>query len=670
MRYVPILFTVALIAQVPTSTFWEWRNPGPPDIDRDGRRVVYALERADANSDSFHSNLWLVSTDGKDHRPLTQGNYRDSQPRFSPDGARVAYLSNRSGKLQIHVRWLDGTNETQVTRADPSPLAFAWSPDGKWIAYTARVSAEAEFRVDLGKPPKGGKWAEPASVITKLKWRADGTPGQGITPDGDTHIFLVAADGGAPRRITKDGLNFKGTPSWTPDGKYVVSSAEKSHDGDLQLYPDDLYVITVTDGEARQLTTGSGPESAPAVSPDGVSVAYLGFEDKGQAHHTTHLHVIPLAGGTPVRLSASLDRNIISPVWTGDSKTILAVAENRGESHVYAFDLKGASRALTSGAVRYSTAYAAVEGFSVSRNDIVAITRTGFLEPKDIYRFYATNPATLIRLTHTNDAVLASHKPGKVEEILYKTFDGKEIQGWVIFPPKFDPSKKYPLILDIHGGPHAMYGVEFNWQMQTFASRGYVVLYTNPRGSSGYGEAFGNVIHTRYPGDDYRDLMAGVDAMVARGYIDPGQLFVTGGSGGGILTAWTVTQTSRFAAAVSQYPVINWITQAGSSDIPLITHRWMKAAPWENPQQYMSRSPLFFVDKVKTPTLLLTGEEDWRTPIAQTEEFYVALKKRGIDTVMVRFPEEPHGVRGRYPSHRIAKAEYIVGWFEKYRKKR
>ncbi|MEZ5399006.1 MAG: S9 family peptidase [Bryobacteraceae bacterium] len=662
-----LLIAAAAAAQIPSSSLWEWRTPGPPDIAPDGRRVVYALERANQQTDAFFSNLWLASTDGKDHRPLTTGDFRDSAPQFSPDGARVAYLTNRSGRTQLHVRWLDGLNETQVTHGESGPQSFAWSPDGRSIAYTARVTAEPEFKLDLAKAPKGAKWAEPATVVTRLKWRADRTPGQGIVENGETHIFVVPADGGAPRRLTAPGMSFQGAPSWTPDGKSLVAAADKFPQADSQLYPTDIYVISLAGGEPRRLTSRNGPESNPAVSPDGAWVAFLGFEDKGQAHHVTLLHIVPTAGGEPQRLSAKLDRNVLSPVWTADSKSILAVVEDRGIAHVHAFNLKGDSKPLTSGNVRYATAYAASESIAVSRTGQVALTRSAYLEPKDIWHFHAANPATATRLTHSNDAVLEAHKPGKVEEVLYKSFDGREMQGWAIFPPDFDPAKKYPLILDIHGGPHAMYGVEFNWQMQTWAARGYVVLYTNPRGSTGYGEAFGDIIHAKYPGDDYKDLMAGVDAMIAKGSIDPARLYVTGGSGGGILTAWTVTQTTRFRAAVSQYPVINWITQAGSSDIPLAMHRWMKGTPWENTKQYLERSPLFFAGNVKTPTMLLTGEEDWRTPIAQTEEFYVALKTRGVDTVMVRFPNEPHGIRGRHPSHRVAKADYIVGWFDRHK---
>jgi acylaminoacyl-peptidase len=276
-------------------------------------------------------------------------------------------------------------------------------------------------------------------------------------------------------------------------------------------------------------------------------------------------------------------------------------------------------------------------------------------------------PAKVVRLTASNESLLAGREVGAVEEVMYDSFDGRPIQGWIIKPPGFDPAKRYPLILDIHGGPHAMYGVEFNHQMQMFAGRGFVVLYTNPRGSTGYGEEFGDIIHTKYPGDDFKDLMAGVDMMLAKGYVDAKRLAVTGGSGGGLLTAWIIGHTDRFAVAVSQYPVTNWITQVGTADGGYHhAASWMGGMPWDNPKQYLDHSPIFFAKNFKTPTMVITGESDLRTPMAQSEELYFALKARKVDAVLVRIPDEPHGIRGAHPSHRAAKVEHILGWIEKY----
>jgi dipeptidyl aminopeptidase/acylaminoacyl peptidase len=372
-------------------------------------------------------------------------------------------------------------------------------------------------------------------------------------------------------------------------------------------------------------------------------------------------------GGNPRLLTGKLDRDVASPAWAADSSGIYFVADDRGASNLHLARLDGTIRRITSGTQRFSSSYAGGDAFTISAGGQVAITRSTPAEPADIVTFSVQRPAQMTKLTSANDSLLADREIGPVEEITYDSFDGKTIQGWIVKPPGFNPAKKYPLILDIHGGPHAMYGVEFNHQFQTYAARGFVVLYTNPRGSTGYGEEFGDIIHTKYPGDDFKDLMAGVDAVLAKGYVDPKRLGVTGGSGGGLLTAWIIGHTDRFAAAVSQYPVTNWITQAGTADGGYYHAAvWMKSMPWENPEQYLKHSPIFFAKNFKTPTMVLTGEADLRTPMAESEELYFALKARKVDAVLVRIPDEPHGIRGAHPSHRVAKVEHILGWLEKY----
>jgi dipeptidyl aminopeptidase/acylaminoacyl peptidase len=640
-----------------SETLLDWRNPNQPQISPDGQRIVYTLETADRFNDRFENTLWMVSVDGKDHRPIGAGRLA----RWSPDGTKLAYLK----QSQLWVRWMDTGVEARITDLETPPTAMSWSPDGTQLAFLRRVAGTPEWSIKMPKAPEGAKWAEPPSVVTRLRWRADGIGGAGLIPNGFTHLFVVPVTGGAPRRISSGDFNHGGEPSWTPDGKTIYLHGARSGNADHELYPDDVWAFDVASGKATQITKGNGPDQNPLVSPDGKFIAWLGHPDKGNATHTTSLWLAYLDGSNARRLAQGLDRNLSTPAWGADGKTIYAVVEDAGTSAVYSFGLDGNYKALTDGKLRLATAYAAAEQMTIARNGQVAITGSSPQQPKEVFTFAVAGGAPK-KLTDTNGSLLAAHPIGAVEEIRYKSFDGKMMQGWIIKPPGFDPARKYPLILDIHGGPHAMYGIEFNHQMQIYAARGFVVLYTNPRGSTGYGEEFANVIHGSYPGDDYQDLMAGVDAVIAKGYIDPKKLCVTGGSGGGILTAWIVTRTDRFAAAVSQYPVINWFTQTGSADIGLTMTRWMKAMPWENPKQYIDHSPLFFADKVKTPTMLITGEEDWRTPIGQTEEFYFALKARKIDTVMVRIPREPHGIRGAFPSHRIAKVEHILGWFEKY----
>lgn len=647
-------------------TLWDWRTAGSPRISPDGTRIVYQLEWADKMADAFHTNLWIVAADGKNNRPLTQGKHRDSAAVWSPDGKRLAYISTKSGRPQIVVRWMDSSEEAQITNLESAMSDLAWSPDSKWIAYFSRVGVKPKWTVKATPPPSGAKWTEGPSVVTKLRWRSDGIGGAGLLPESISHLFVIAADGGAPRQITTGDYAHSGPAAWTPDAKTIVLSAARRDDADGILYPEDLYAIDVASGNARRILDRKGPEGEPAVSPDGKWIVFLGFEDRGQANHSNRLWVIGIDGKGLKLLGGSIDNNYHSPVWKLDGTGVYVVIESKGQSHLHYASLNGSIEPLTSGNLRFATSYGPSDRITMANNGNVAITGSGPDHPKDVYAIALASGAKPLQLTNTNEGLLSARKLGRTEDLNWKSIDGKPMQGWIILPPDFDAAKKYPLILDIHGGPHMMYGVEFQHQMQMFASRGFVVLYTNPRGSTGYGEEFGNMIHTKYPGDDYHDLMTGVDAVLAKGYVDPKRLYVTGGSGGGLLTAWIVTQTDRFAAAVSQYPVTNWFTQAGSADIGLLMTRWMNAMPWENPQQYISRSPVFFANKVKTPTMILTGEEDWRTPIAQSEEFYFALKVRGVDTVLVRFPKEPHGIRGAFPSHRILKVEHILGWFDKH----
>ena len=658
--------TVLAAQALGPDTLWDWRNVSAPQISPDGTRVVYQLEWADKMADAFHSNLWIVGSDGKDNRPLTQGKHRDTGATWSPDGKRLAYLSTRSGRPQIAVRWMDSGEEAQLTNLDVAVSNLSWSPDSKWIAYFSRVAVKPAWTIKSTPPPTGAKWTEGPSIVTKLKWRSDGVGGAGLVPESVAHLFVIPADGGAARQVTQGDFNHNGPAAWTPDGKTIVLSAARRPDPDAVLFPGNLYAVDLASGNARKIVDRNGPESDPVVSPDGKSVAFLGFEDRGKSNHSARLWVVGLDGNGLKLLGASLDNNYHSPVWKVDSSGLYAIVEAKGQSHLYFAALLGSVEKLTNGNMRIATAYAASDSVSLSKNGKMAMTSSSPAESKDVFSMALGAGGAPLRLTNVNEGLLSANKPGRTEELTWKSFDGKEMQGWVILPPTFDAAKKYPLILDIHGGPHTMYGVEFQHQMQMFAARGFVVFYTNPRGSTGYGEEFGDIIHAKYPGDDYHDLMTGVDAVLAKGYIDPGKLYVTGGSGGGLLTAHIVTQTTRFAAAVSQYPVTNWFTEAGSSDIGLLITRWMKAMPWENPQQYIARSPVFQANKIKTPTMVLTGEEDWRTPIAQSEEFYFTMKAQGLDTVLVRFPREPHGIRGAFPSHRILKVEHILAWFERH----
>jgi acylaminoacyl-peptidase len=642
-----------------TNTIWDMRSVSEPQVTKDAKSVIYVLGWSDKMTDQRWTNLWIVSGDGKDERPLTTGAFKDSSPRLSPDGTRLAYLTNRSGKPQIHVRWLDSGQDAQITDAQQTPSNIVWSPDGKWIGYEARVPGKPDWNPKMPEKPAGAKWADPPIIVTKLRWRENGV---GLIPPGYSQIFAIPSTGGTPKQVSSGDYNHNGTFAWSGDGKWIYASTNRIPDAEYSLEGGDIYAYSVEDGTVKQLTTRKGPDSDPVPSPGGKKIAYIGHDWKFQSYTVNHLYVMDSDGKNSKNLTASLDRDVRAPHWSWDGKTLYFLVDDRGDTQLYSADPEsGAVKEVTKGVQQLSD-------FSLANNLMAATVRTTPTEPGDIAMVPVYREGPAVKLTHVNDSLMSQYQLGAVEELDYDSFDGKPMQGWIIKPPNFDSSKKYPFILDIHGGPHAMYGVGFQHELQIQAARGYVVLYLNPRGSTGYGEEFGNIIHTKYPGDDYTDLMKGVDQMIAKGYIDPKKLCVTGGSGGGLLTAWIIGHTDRFAAAVSQYPVTNWITQAGTADGGY-THSalWLKAFPWEQPQQFLEHSPIYYAKNFKTPTMVITGEADLRTPIAESEELYFALKAQKIPAVLVRVPDEFHGIRGRN-SHYIEKIEHIMAWMEKYTK--
>jgi len=647
----------------------EWASD--PRISPDGSRIVYVRNWMDVMTDRRRSDLWTVSADGSDHRPLTHGG-SDRSPRWSPDGSKILYLSAENGSSQLWVHWLDTGRSAPITRLTESPSGLAWSPDGRWIALTLPVPVRSEPFAEMPPKPEGAEWAPPPKVIDKVVYRADGA---GYLPDTFTHLFVVPAEGGTPRQLTSGDFQHGGTPSWTPDGSHLVFSANREEDWELDIRDTEVYELEVASGEIRPLTDRQGPDGSPVVSPDGTRIAYLGFDDREQGYQVTHLWVMDRDGSNPRRLTGDLDRSVSDPVWARDGSGIYVRYADQGAGKVARVGLDGVVETLASGVDGLSLGRPYGGGdFSVSDGGRVAFTLAGPDHPADVA--VTAGGGSTRRLTRLNRDLLDAKEMGEVEEIWYESsHDGRRIQGWIVKPPGFDSDgddpereEKYPLILEIHGGPFADYGPRFAAELQLYAAAGYVVLYTNPRGSTGYGEEFGNLIHHAYPGDDYHDLMSGVDAVLAKGYVDPGQLFVTGGSGGGVLSAWIVGHTDRFAAAAVAKPVINWLSFVGTADFyPFFSKDyWFPGLPWENPMAFWERSPLSRVGKVTTPTLLLTGEADYRTPIAESEQFYQALKLRGVDTALVRIPEASHHIAER-PSQLVAKVQTILAWFERYR---
>jgi len=642
--------------------------PTDPQISPDGKKIVYVRRFADATTDKRYSNLWIINADGSDHRPLTTGNRSDASPRWSPDGTRLAFLSDADGKQQIYIRWMDSGQTARITNLENSPDSINWSPDGKMLSFSALVQSKGPHLADLPSAPAGAKWADPPAAYDRLVYRFNGA---GYLKPGYMQVFVVTADGGAPRQVTNGNFPNGGNQwaptrsEWTPDGKYLIVSANRHPESDHAYFDTEVYEFSVADGALRPLTNRKGPDNSPAVSPNGKWIAYTGFDDRLQGHQTTKLYLMNRDGTGPHSISDKLDRDIQGPQWAQDNSGVYFQYAENGDTKIGFCSTDGNCKKSADHVASSTSAYGG-GSFSIARTGVIALTYGRTDQPGDVA--ILTSGAMKV-LTSLNEDLLAQKKPGHVEEIWYESSkDKRKIQGWIIHPPDFDASKKYPLILEIHGGPFGDYGDRFDFEKQVWASMGYVVLYTNPRGSTSYGEEFANLIHHAYPGDDFDDLNSGVDAVVAKGYIDPNNLFVTGGSGGGVLTCWTIEHTERYRAAASLYPVINWYSFVLTSDIPFVTQYWFPGNPWENTEQYMQRSLTNLVAKVKTPTLVMTGEADYRTPISEAEQFYEALKLLNIDTVLVRVPEEPHGI-GRRPSHHIAKMLYIAGWFDQHKAK-
>jgi len=636
-----------------------------PQISPDGSQVVYVRRSNDIMSDRARSNLWIVNEDGGEHRPLLSGADSYSSPRWSPDGTRLVYVSSAEGRgPELYVRWMDTGQTALLSNLEHAPGRITWSNDGQQIAFTMLVDAETESLATPPSKPEGAEWAPGVTVIDELVYRFDG---RGYLDSGYTHVFVIPADGGTPRQITSGDFDHDGGLTWSPDNDLIVLSANRNEDWRYRGQNSDLWSVNVESAEMNQLTTRDGPDYAPTFSPDGNRIAFLGYEDRFMGYQNVEVSVLDLEEEEVSVITSSLDRSVNSVDWAGSNSRLLISYDDFGKRNLGSLDMEGNVQPLHSdvGGVGISRPYTS-GGYSVADNGSYAYTSGDALRPADVA---IGRRGESEKLTALNEDLLGHKTLGAVEEISWRSSVGDhDVYGWLVTPPNFDPSQQYPLLLEIHGGPFTAYGPYFSTEVQMYAAAGYVVLYTNPRGSTSYGDEFANEIHHDYPGQDYDDLMSGVDAVIARGYIDEEQLFVTGGSGGGVLSAWIVGNTDRFAAAAVAKPVINWISHALYSDIPEgVTRYWFENMPWEDPEEYWRRSPLSLVGNVTTPTLLLTGEQDHRTPIAESEQYYQALKLQQVDTAMVRVPEASHGIAGR-PSHQIAKVDNILGWFARYRK--
>jgi dipeptidyl aminopeptidase/acylaminoacyl peptidase len=420
-----------------------------------------------------------------------------------------------------------------------------------------------------------------------------------------------------------------------------------------------LYLVDVAAGTMRKVTAQEGAWGGPIVSPDGKTIVFTGYPAAGPvSYHVDDIYTVSPDGSGMTLRSGGLDRDPSGITWTPDSKGLYFTTADRGTSNLWYLALGSAARPVTTGTHLISNA-------AVTRNGTVFAVRSNASRPPDIVRFDVKKPAQLEQLTEVNADLLMGTRIGEVEELWYTSSGGAKVQGWVVKPPSFDPSLMYPHILEIHGGPHGTYTSGFNYSFQNFAANGFVVLYTNPRGSTGYGSAFGNAILRAYPSVDYDDLMAGVDTVIGRGYVDTKRMYVGGCSGGGVLSSWVIGHTDRFAAAAVRCPVIDWLSFAGQTDVPNFTYNFFEKPFWEDPLPWLKQSSLMYVGKVKTPTMVMTGVLDMRTPMPQSEEYYSALKMRGVPAVLLRFENEWHGTSSR-PSNWMRTQLYMMSWYNRW----
>jgi len=639
--------------------YLDWEDAQSPQLSPDGSQVIYTRRWVDKMNDKWETTLWVMNADGSHARQLGNG----SDVRWSPDGKRIAFIyKGEPSGPQIWVRWMDAEGAaSQVTHLTEAPSALEWSADGKQLAFSMAVPTHDNWRIALPAAPKGAKWTEAPKILTKLNFRSDRV---GYTDESYRHLFVVPADGGTPRQITDGDWNHSAA-SFSADGKWLAFSSLRVEDPEHAFRKSIVYAANTETGEIRALTKNNGTNSSPIYSPDGKMIAFMNADSVDHsAWAEAKLWVMNADGSSPHVISGNLDRPISGLIWAHDNSGVYFSAESEGSKNFMFASTGGAVRPVTSGKHVLTVG-------DVSANGVAVGVRSTPTKPNDVVAFSipkTSAPVTAFaQLTAVNDDVLAGKVLAETEEIWYTSRDGLKIQGWIVKPAGFDKAKKYPMILDIHGGPQSMYNVAFNFARQDQAANGYVVLYTNPRGSTGYGAKFTNEIKNAYPDKDYDDLMAGVDTLLNRGYIDSKNLFVHGCSGGGVLTAWIVGHTKRFAAASSECPVINWMSFVGETDGAGWYQNFDKPF-WIDPSEYLKRSPIMYVGNVTTPTMLMTGVLDLRTPMPQSEEFYRALKVRGIPTALIRMNGEYHGTSS-IPSNFMRSQLYLRGWFDKYSSK-
>ena len=634
------------------------------EISPNGDKVLYQRNFNDIMTDQSFSNIWLINFDGSGNQPITTGNFKDNSPKWSNKGDKFIFKSNRNGKQQIFLFDLSNNSIQKLTNFQYSIGSLRWSPDDKYILFSSFVDDKRKKLIKMPEKPKGAKWNDPPIEISDLNYKYDSS---GFRKPGETQFFTLPVSGGTPRQISNIPSEKRaGQGEWIDSNK-IVFSANLNEDSDYNPNNTELYILDIDSGKHTPITDRDGPDFGPKVSNDRSLIAYLGYDDEYLSYQQNSIYVMNSDGSDKYKIKLDLDRDIYNIHWSGNDKKIYFQYDDKGITKIGSTTLDGIHETIVDevGGLSFSRPYSG-GFFTLSKNNRYSFTYGTAYNPADLATGFRGSKKII---TDLNKDLFDYKKLGKVEEIWYQSsYDGRMIQGWIVKPPNFDNSKKYPLILEIHGGPHTNYGFHFSSEVQLFASKGYVVLYTNPRGSTSYGKEFANLIHHNYPSQDYDDLISGVDYIIDKGYIDQENLFVTGGSGGGVLTAWIIGKTDRFKAAVVAKPVINWYSFVLYADNTGYWYKyWFGDLPWNDPESYLKRSPISYVGNIKTPTMVLTGEKDYRTPMAESEQLYAGLKLNKVESMLVRIPNANHGIAAK-PSNLIAKVNSILSWFEKYKK--